>query len=149
VGRWDVWDHADPLVVPLAYALDGRSLELFVELLEDTREELEVAFLEDGKAILRWLKAQHEQRLSRAFPVELGGLRCLAVNTDTKGSGAFEGATGYQAGLTFFRLAGAWKVGLYALAEGVDVGAVCSQLGGGGHRGAGGFSCADLPFSLP
>ena len=157
VGRWDVWDHADELVRPVAYALEalGPDPVKYEAMFPDTREAIAVGLGEEGRPIVAWLERQSEARMrDLAFPVKLGGLNCLAVNTDTRGSIQFEclgklGIAGYQAGLTFARSQKGWSVGLYALAEGIDIGAICSEYGGGGHHGAGGFQVADLPFDLP
>jgi oligoribonuclease NrnB/cAMP/cGMP phosphodiesterase (DHH superfamily) len=39
-----------------------------------------------------------------------------------------------------------WKVGLYTDRENIDVGQIAKQYGGGGHKGAAGFYCRELPF---
>lgn len=39
-----------------------------------------------------------------------------------------------------------WNVSLYSTKEDVDCGAIAKAFGGGGHKGAAGFQCKDLPF---
>ena len=39
-----------------------------------------------------------------------------------------------------------WNVSLYSTKEHVDCGAVAKSFGGGGHKGAAGFQCEELPF---
>ena len=39
-----------------------------------------------------------------------------------------------------------WNVSLYSTKTDVDCGAIAKSFGGGGHKGAAGFQCAELPF---
>lgn len=39
-----------------------------------------------------------------------------------------------------------WNVGFYSTKEDVDCGAIAQSFGGGGHKGAAGCQCKDLPF---
>lgn len=39
-----------------------------------------------------------------------------------------------------------WNVSLYSTKEYVDCGAIAKSFGGGGHKGAAGFQCKELPF---
>lgn len=153
IGRWDVWDHEDPLVRPTAFALEavGPDPVKYESMFPMGRSDIDETYGDMGRCILEWLKTRSTRRLSSAFPIDLGGLRCLAVNTDERGSIQFEGAEGiggYQAAVTFAWRSGSWSVSMYALDESVDVGEVCAGYGGGGHRGAAGFECTALPFSL-
>jgi oligoribonuclease NrnB/cAMP/cGMP phosphodiesterase (DHH superfamily) len=153
VGRWDVWDHQDPLVRPIAFALDGNNfqIEMFEDLLSWSLQKIKDAYLERGEAILEWYSDQNSKRIQQlSFPVEFEALKFIAANTDTKGSIQFEQIEGYDAGLAFkWKPGSGWEVALYALKEEADVGAICKKHGGGGHRGAGGFVCQQLPFELP
>jgi hypothetical protein len=158
IGRWDVWDHEDELVRPIAFALEaiGPNPYKYEKMLDDKREELEVKFGDIGRAIYQWSQLKDDIRIkSSSFKVDFGGVNCLAVNTDAKGSIQFEGIEKLgiddcHAGITFKLLkTGIWSVSMYALSDDIDVGSVCSQHGGSGHRSAGGFQCKDLPFQLP
>ena len=56
--------------------------------------------------------------------------------------------------ITFCRLPlhkqtkGGWAVSLYSTRDDVDCGAIAKVFGGGGHKGAAGFQCDDLPFKI-
>ena len=39
-----------------------------------------------------------------------------------------------------------WNVSLYSTKPDIDCGAIAKSFGGGGHKGAAGFQCVDLPF---
>jgi nanoRNase/pAp phosphatase (c-di-AMP/oligoRNAs hydrolase) len=54
----------------------------------------------------------------------------------------------YDAMLTFGWRRGQWTVSLYSVKQDVDVSEVAVKHGGGGHKGAAGFQCTELPFRL-
>jgi hypothetical protein len=41
-----------------------------------------------------------------------------------------------------------WNVSLYSTKPEIDCGAIAKSFGGGGHRGASGFQCKELPFEI-
>ena len=48
------------------------------------------------------------------------------------------------------KLVASWEpawVSLYSTREDVDCGAIAKSLGGGGHKGAAGFICDELPWT--
>ena len=40
-----------------------------------------------------------------------------------------------------------WNVSLYSTKDHIDCGSIAKSFGGGGHKGAAGFQCKDLPFN--
>ena len=53
--------------------------------------------------------------------------------------------------VTFVRMklpAEKWTVSMYSTREDVECGEVAVKYGGGGHKGAAGFQCDKLPFSV-
>lgn len=56
--------------------------------------------------------------------------------------------------ITFCRLPlhkqakGGWTVSLYSTRDDVNCGAIAKAFGGGGHKGAAGFQCDQLPFNI-
>ena len=53
--------------------------------------------------------------------------------------------------ITFVRLklpSHKWTVSLYSTRDDVDCGEIAKAFGGGGHKGAAGFQCVDLPFEF-
>ncbi len=104
------------------------------------------------KILSRHIVADNESYLRTCgFETELDGLRVLAVNKGLTNSTVFD--SGYDpekhdAMLSFCWYRDKWKVSLYAEKPDVDVSAICKAHGGGGHKGASGFQCDVLPFSL-
>lgn len=41
-----------------------------------------------------------------------------------------------------------WNVSLYSTKDDIDCGAIAKSFGGGGHKGAAGFQCKELPFEI-
>lgn len=87
---------------------------------------------------------------SNSFETTLDGLNFIATNRKG-GSRQFKSVWDpekYHAMLTFAWMGDGWSVSMYTEREDVDVGEVAKNHGGGGHRGAAGFSCEELPFAL-
>jgi uncharacterized protein len=80
------------------------------------------------------------------------GFRAICVNKGFTNSKVFDSvwdATRHDMMITFCRLPlpkGQWTVSLYSDKPEVDCGAIAKSFSGGGHKGAAGFQCKDLPF---
>lgn len=74
----------------------------------------------------------------------------ICLNTLQRGSWQFNSVWDpekYDAMCVYGQLKdGRWRVNLYSTKEEVDCGAICKALGGGGHKGAAGFICDELPW---
>jgi len=156
-GRFDVWDHGDENVVPVHYAMEALeeandpSSEWWSEWLQKGADDF-AELVAMGKSIAGWLEQFNAGRMRHsAFDVEFGGLKCVAACTSIPGSLQFESVRGeHDAAVAFnYSPGNQWDVSLYGLKDEVDVGKVCADHGGGGHQGAGGFQCKELPFDLP
>jgi len=167
LGRFDVWDHADPRVRPfqlgmLSHTTDPRdpgAREMWRRLFDAGSDDPIIAeAIRDGRAVQRFLDESAAKRAGQfSFETELDGLRCIAMCNSGKGSIQFESVwdpNRHDAMLVFTWAPGsadregAWKCSLYSDREDVDVSAVAKKLGGGGHKGAAGFQCRELPFEL-
>lgn len=108
--------------------------------------------LAEGRAILRYNKQRYADLCSAiAFDADFEGHRCRAINIAKTGSEVFGGEKGalpegYDICVTFYHDGQQFTVSLYS--NTVDVSEIAKQYGGGGHRGAAGFQCGALPFSL-
>lgn len=153
-GRYDVWDHSDPMTLPVHYAMESAGLspddsgwsELF-KLEKDGFSKM----VGMGKTIMQYLKVLHSEHMGGfSFGVDFEGLNCVAANTIQLGTTQFDSVKdGYDAALRFALTPhGNWTCSMYALKEGVNVAEVCAKYGGGGHPGASGFQCKNLPFDL-
>jgi nanoRNase/pAp phosphatase (c-di-AMP/oligoRNAs hydrolase) len=75
----------------------------------------------------------------------IGGQKAYALNAYRFGSQGFgEKAKEYPVCIAFIYDGRQFTVSLYS--ETVDVSTIAKSFGGGGHKGAAGFVCKELPF---
>ena len=156
LGRYDVWDHSDPNVLPFHYGMQleesdpnrNMSIWRFLARREDSWTEVR----NNGHIIGAYVEREYgEYASSFAFDVELDGLKFVAVNRGHTGSRIADSVFDwdkYDGVLTFAWARDKWTVGLYSDKPGVDVSGIAKKNGGGGHAGAAGFQCKVLPFEL-
>jgi len=154
LGKYDVWDHSDKRGIPLQYGMrilntNPNNQELWSMYFEDVSID---HIIEEGKLIIKYIDQENEIYCrSCAFEVELEGLKCIAINRLITNSKLFDSIWDdkkYDAMLTFGWRKNKWTVSLYSDKENIDVSKVAKKYGGGGHRGASGFQCEELPFRL-
>jgi oligoribonuclease NrnB/cAMP/cGMP phosphodiesterase (DHH superfamily) len=149
IGDRDVWRFAR--------GDDTRHFHLGLQA-HDTRPHAEVwrkllrsppytlRLIEDGRTIGGYRDALAADHLRKwGFPAEFEGHRCLAVNAAGWGSEHFASAAGYDILAPFAFDGEMWTVTLYSGT--VDVSKIAVRHGGGGHMGAAGFTCRELPFA--
>ena len=111
------------------------------------------SYIERGAIIREYLDLQDRQNLPKlAFGTRLDGHPAIAINRRCS-SESFRHLLSDQVApllISFIREHSAWRVTLYRGPTGqdIDVSAIATQHGGGGHPGAGGFQCQELPFPL-
>ena len=158
LGRYDVWDHgADVGVLPFQYGMRNFS---------DTRpdntalwgkiigSEFEVALIKrNGAIILDYEQKQNEKFCKAyAFETDFNGLSAICANRGFTNSKLFDSAYDprkHHLMITFCRKklpSKQWTVSLYSTRSDVDCGDIAKSFGGGGHKGAAGFQCSELPF---
>lgn len=158
LGRYDVWDHNDDRTLPFQYGMrqfnDTRpdNHELWTNVFKGG--EFINKVLNDGKLLLHYELTQNEKFCrAYAFETEINGLKAICANrgfTNSKLFAYIYTTDKYDLMITFVRLklpAQKWTVSLYSTKENVDCGVIAKQFGGGGHKGAAGFQCEDLPFN--
>jgi oligoribonuclease NrnB/cAMP/cGMP phosphodiesterase (DHH superfamily) len=157
LGRYDVWDlNYSVNVLPFQYAMrmeaETPTSSIWEPLLNGgaiTRELRQM--LEQGLAILRYVKADDKKYLAACgFSTTLDDLTAIALNR-LAGSQAFEGnydPTTHDLMIAFVRQNRRWKVSLFSTKPEVDCSALAKKYGGGGHKGAAGFVCDELPFEV-
>jgi len=160
LGRYDVWDHSDPRVLPFQYRMRLHETDpakhepeqLFWTHLLCERPDL-APMIQEGTLLMQYQERQDSRAVAGAwFPLDFAGLRWQACNRTGLGSQFFQSVWDrekYHGMLAFGWTHGHWKVGLYSDRTDVDCGALAQQHGGGGHKGAAGFTTATLPFHLP
>ena len=160
LGRYDVWDHSDPDVLPFQYGMRnldlrpdiGRDLILWDQFLKCYDSSLVTETIFNGKLILNYQKREDEiGAKAGCFTLEWEGLTWICANRGGRGSQFFDSVWNSEKfdGMMGFSWNGeCWTFGLYSDKDGVDCGSIAKKYGGGGHRGAAGFQRLDLPFDL-
>jgi len=160
LGRYDVWDHSSPYVLPFQYGMrnikntlpDNQALwhDLF-----DNNPTLYNKIMKNGKLLIEYEETQNEKFCNRyAFETELNGLKAICANKGLANSKLFNSVYDpekHDLMITFVRLrlpANKWTVSLYSTKENIDCGKIAKSFGGGGHKGAAGFQCEELPFKI-
>lgn len=157
VGEYDIWDNRDPDAETFQYAL--RCSNDYDESLQSLLTPNAVVLIEE--MLKQGLVAQdYVQRndasicKSLTWLMEWEGLKFLCVNHARFNALLFAAKdvpeTGHDALLGFKFDGRQWAVSLYHAKHrtDLDLSEIAKKHGGGGHRGACGFTCKTLPFNL-
>jgi oligoribonuclease NrnB/cAMP/cGMP phosphodiesterase (DHH superfamily) len=157
LGRYDVWDLVqgeDLFAVQTGmflYDTDPTNTSLWSKLLNDDGELME-EILSKGSLCLEYQSRKNEVYCkSHSFDLSWGGYRFVVMNKMGVNSRAFDAKfnhDNYDAMMTFGYTNRNWSISMYTDKPGVDVGSLAATMGGGGHVGAAGFQCTELPFKL-
>lgn len=154
-GEYDIWDKRDEKVDTFQYGLRTYEPD-FKRLLSDdikisTSEAWKV--IDSGYAAQRYADHENESLVKyRSYLIEWEGLKFLTINTARCNSLTFAAKdvpeTGHNALMGFYFNGKVWTVSLYHAKHrtDLDLSAIAVKHGGGGHRGACGFTCKTLPF---
>lgn len=159
LGRYDVWDHKDPRVLPFQYGFrlsqrDPSDLRFWSGVfLASAMSGATEHTISIGESVLKYETQSFERYCkSHAFESELDGFRAVCVNRGLSSSKLFESVWDpeqFDVMVSFSRLAkGKWSVSIYSTKENIDCGRIALKFGGGGHKGAAGFVCERLPFEF-
>lgn len=155
-GEYDIWDKRDPRSETFQYALRCSPItpEGWKQLLSFD-ESFALELLHDGEVAQRYAQATDASTCkSRTWLTEWEGLRFLCVNSARFNSLFFAARdlpeTGHDALMGFCFDGKCWTVSLYHAKHrtDLDLSEIAKRHGGGGHRGACGFTCKELPFAL-
>lgn len=107
--------------------------------------------IERGQIIAEYKQTMAKAIIKRTgFATELEGIKIYAANFPLCSSVDFEGIEGigeYDIVAPFYRNPdGKYTVSLYSSNPSVDCSEIAKKYGGGGHKGASGFSVYELPF---
>lgn len=166
LGRYDVWDHSEVNTLPFQYGMRIRDAhpgnDLWDFLLDEESSPycslLIDQIISQGKMIIEYEKMQSQKFCdSYAFEtcIEKDGqsFPAICVNKGLTNSQIFDSVYDQEKHalmITFCRLkppSNKWTVSLYSTRDDVDCGMIAKSFGGGGHKGAAGFSCEELPFN--
>lgn len=158
LGRYDVWDHEDPDVLPFQYAMRlydmrpdvGEDKCFWETILSDDSIFVENE-IETGKSILKYQRQVDQiESNAKCFTIDWEDGLWICANRSGKGSTFFDSVykSDVHTGMISFGWNGEyWTFGLYSTGD-VDCGAIAKKYGGGGHKGAAGFRSKTLPFDL-
>lgn len=156
LAEYDVWNHENPKTLLYQYGMRNEPTNpeaaIWSSVFSRKNEDVD-RIEENGVMILNWENRQNEIKAKAlCFPIELDGLQCIAANIGLTNSKLFDSVWDpekYDAMLTFNWRGGQWTVSLYTTEDkDIDVGTIAKARGGGGHKGAAGFQCKELPFKL-
>jgi len=162
LSRYDVWDHdVSNSILPFQFGMllnykEPTNISWWSQLFENDRDADNFQnIIRDGKTIIRYRNRLNSKLCEiQAFESELEGYKCLCINRALCGSTVFDSLWDpdkYDIMIVFYTHGnGTWSVSLYTNAndDKVHVGNIAKQYGGGGHAGAAGFTCKDLPFNI-
>jgi len=147
LGRYDVWDHKNPDVLPFQYGIRTRENTLpdseiwEYYLLPNPGGVKELIIL--GKIILDYQTKQDQMYAQgMAFETMFEGHRAIAINKAFCNSKIFDMAyepEKHDIMIAFSVKDGQWKYSLYSAKDEIDVSILAVKHGGGGHKGAAGF----------
>ena len=105
--------------------------------------------IKEGRLATSYRDNYCEQMLrGYGYEIEFEGHKALVLNLYRFGSGQFGSRfSQYPICIAYIHDGSKFTVSLYS--ETVDVGALAKKHGGGGHRGASGFVCEQLPWACP
>lgn len=157
LAEYDVWNHSNPDTLPFQFGIrlhntiPEQRMNFWEEIFYD-KDWVIKEIINDGKVILKYQSQENEKYCSAcAFETELDGLKCIALNKMLTNSQLFDSVwnpDNYDAMLTFGWRKGSWTVSLYSTKSNINVSTIAKNHGGGGHKGAAGFQCKELPFKL-
>lgn len=163
LGRYDVWDQSNKglwrtIIYPFQmgmrlYDMRPESNDNMAEwrnLFCDRPKDIET-IANKGKVVERYQVNQNERLMYSSFEIDFDDKQWIAVNA-VGNSQIFESKYDPEKhhGMLGFSNKGGkyWTVSLYSTRPDVDVSEIAKRNGGGGHKGAAGFQCADLPFPV-
>lgn len=156
-GEFDVWDKRDPRAETFQYGLRCRDLTAadWDDMLSIKVHSIVSNLLDDGDVAQRYAQRTDASICnSRSWLMEWEGLRFLCLNSARFNSLSFAAKdvpeTGHDALLGFCFNGKVWTISLYHAKHrtDLDLSEIAKRHGGGGHRGACGFTCSELPFQL-
>jgi hypothetical protein len=159
IGEHDVWDHRDTRSLILQHGLQSVDLSdtewncllnpTKIPFSEREREILQ-GLLDKGAVVQRYVDNQTSLLSNNSFELFFEGYMFLCINTPLGNSLMFTKANPlrHDGLMKMFYNGDKWKVTLYGV-EGTnhDLSIIAKKYGGGGHKQACGFECADLSLT--
>ena len=155
-GEYDIWDKRDPRAETFQYALRcSPTTPSGWDALLNSDESFAESLLHDGEVAQRYSQDTDASICkSRTWNMVWEGLTFLCVNSARFNSLFFAAKdvpeNNHNALLGFCFDGKNWTASLYHAKHrtDIDLSAIAKKYGGGGHKGACGFTCKELPFKL-
>jgi hypothetical protein len=117
------------------------------------REEGIAVIVDRGISVLTHVDNFYDEYLRKnGFTLKFKGYNAIAINIDRASSRIFDciqNISSFDVLITFvLNKHHEWYISLYSNNDNVDVSLIASEYGGGGHKGAAGFTVKKLPFSI-
>jgi uncharacterized protein len=147
LGRYDVWDHKDPRVLPFQYGMRLEDVEVedysyWHSLFYEDRHLGDI--IERGVTVFKY-QTQQDTGYAKGFCFEalFEGLRAICCNKGAVNSTMFKSVYDplkHDIMIAFVLTpSGKWKYQLFSDKDNVDCAKLAEKYGGGGHKGAAGF----------
>lgn len=149
-GDWDVWEHLyGQSTADFSVCFNTRiksPMDEKFNFLVDTRHLL--LFLDSGEDMIEYRESWADNFMKRyGFETEIDGYRAYVANLGNGNSTYFGDLINYYDIVGTFCYDGdSYNCSLYSTKENVNCAEICAKRGGGGHKGAAGFICKELPF---
>lgn len=154
VGEYDVWDKRDPNADRYQVALALQDWDYITakdyfeayrpNVPDSTCLEIEETLADQGAMCLSYQNQQNKRLVERSYTIQFEGLKFLVLNTSQGNSQVFESKEreDHHACMMWRYDGREIKVSLYHKVgrEDLDLSTIAVKYGGGGHRGACGFS---------
>jgi oligoribonuclease NrnB/cAMP/cGMP phosphodiesterase (DHH superfamily) len=149
IADWDVWkfDFGDDTrnfqTAFYAYDFNPDSVNWLRFLEEDSFEK---EMIDKGLTMTKYRDSLAEKYIKLGFETNFEGRSCFALNLGMANSEYFKSLPQdkYDILIPFSFDGDLFKVSMYS--KTVDVSIIAAKYGGGGHKGASGFQCKELPF---
>lgn len=164
IGRYDVWDWKNTIdSIEFRYGLglydtwpNTQDTQLWDRLLVDPEtgdQSFTNKIIEEGKIIVKYRGQQNKNYIkATGFEIEWNDYRCLMSNSLMNNSKLFDSRYDpeqHDLMIMFGWKRDHWKIVIATDKPEIDVGAICKEFDGGGHKAIGGFQSKELPFYLP
>lgn len=147
VSDYDTWTLKDSHSMPFRFGMDlmnhDPKCSIWLALFDDRGLDM---IVDNGKTVLKFIdNIGKDYCKSYGFETDFEGYNCFAQGFYMFGSNFFgDKINQYDICLSYEFNGNNWIVGLYS--KKVDVSVIAKKYGGGGHTGAAGFVCDNLPF---
>ena len=154
IGDYDSWRHNEKDCVPFFEGMkmenDAPESEIWTELLKEESSDLVKKITDNGRIAVKY-RDNYTAEIRKAYGYEttFEGHRARVINAAGFGSAVLgPGALkDFDIGLTYIHDGVKYTCSIYSEKAGIDCAVIAKKHGGGGHKGAAGFTCEKLPWT--